>query len=221
MAWKYPQPRALTKVRIFPVPYKMALSTQDDVSILCHLEYWSEYRTCYMPFTQFRLSESEVCHLKLPDGCPKTVVASVWRVVITTVDEATEEPLLNKGGISPRALAACMRIDSYFNKLLVPTFNVALYITKLEIGLYNYVPRNGRVKIPGCLKKYTSDLAYPESQKFFVLSLDSLSAYLSTWSPEVWTAEVSCSVQATVLDYAYLTERTFIGKCECMHKFFL
>lgn len=80
MAWKYPQPRALTKVRVFPVPYKMALSAQENISVLCHLEYWSECRNCYLPYTQFCLSESEICHLNLPKGCPRTVVASTWRV---------------------------------------------------------------------------------------------------------------------------------------------
>lgn len=80
MAWKYPQPRALTKVRVFPVPYKMALTAPDNISVLCHLEYWSECRNCYLPYTQFCLSESEICHLNLPEGSPKSVVASTWRV---------------------------------------------------------------------------------------------------------------------------------------------
>lgn len=133
-------------------------------------------------------------------------------MVITTIDEATSEPILNKGGISPRALAACMRIDSYFNKCLIPNLNVALYITKLELALYNYFPKNVRVKLPECLKKYSSDLSFPETQKFWTLSLDNLSAYLSTWNFDVFMTELSCCIHSTVLDSAYLTEQVFIGK---------
>ncbi|XP_050295994.1 intermembrane lipid transfer protein VPS13B [Anthonomus grandis grandis] len=210
MAWRYPQPRALTKVRIFPVPYKMALNTHDSLSVLCHLEYWSECRNCYLPYTQFCLSESEICHLTLPDGNPKTVVASTWRVVINTIDDTSDEPILDKGQISPRALAACMRIDSYFNKTLIPNLNVALYITKLELALYNYFPKGTRVKLPECLRKYTCDNSFPESQKFLTVSLENVSCYTSTWNFEVVLSELSCSVRSEVLDYAYLTEQTFI-----------
>ncbi|CAG9772920.1 unnamed protein product [Ceutorhynchus assimilis] len=220
MAWKYPQPRALTKVRVFPVPYKMALTVQENISVLCHLEYWSECRNCYLPYTQFCLSESEICHLTLPEGCPKTVVASTWRVVITTIDDTSEEPILNKGGISPRALAACMRIDSYFNKNLIPNLNVALYVTKIELALYNYFSKNTRVILPNCLRKYYSDLTFPESQKFLTLTLDNLSAYLSIWSFEELITELSSSVHSTVLDYGYLTEqKPFTSKLElCLSK---
>lgn len=132
-------------------------------------------------------------------------------MVITTIDEATEEPILNKGGISPRALAACMRIDSYFNKNLIPNFDMAVYITKLEVTLYNYTPKDIYLKLPECLKKYSSDLNFPENQTFLTLSLDNLCSYFSTWNFEVWTAELSSSVRASILDYSYLTEQTFIG----------
>lgn len=83
MAWRYPQPRALTKVRVFPVPYKITLGShqQDELQVLCHLEYWSDCRNCYLPYTQFYMSESEVCHLKLPSANPQPTVASSWRVV--------------------------------------------------------------------------------------------------------------------------------------------
>ncbi|XP_060527776.1 intermembrane lipid transfer protein VPS13B isoform X2 [Cylas formicarius] len=202
MAWKYPQPRALTKVRVFPVPYKTALGSQENHSALCHLEYWSESRNCYLPYTEFFLSESEVCHLNLPESRPKSVVASLWRVVITT--DSTNAT------ISPRALAACMRIDSYFNKTLIPNINVALYVTKIDICLYNHFSKPASVRLPECLKRYSSDLAFPENQKFFTLSLDSLSGQLSVWDLRTFSGEVSCSIQANVLDYNFLTDQVLV-----------
>lgn len=33
MAWRYPQPRALTKVRVFPVPYKITGGSEDDLHV--------------------------------------------------------------------------------------------------------------------------------------------------------------------------------------------
>lgn len=127
------------------------------------------------------------------------------------MDESTEEPILNKRGISPRALAACMRIDSYFNRRLIPNLNVAVYLTRLEVSLYNFLPKHAQLQLPECLKKYTSDLAFPEAQKFLTVSLDSFSAYFCSWHMSVWMAELNCSIQSTILDYAHLTEQTFIG----------
>ncbi|XP_030768330.1 vacuolar protein sorting-associated protein 13B-like isoform X2 [Sitophilus oryzae] len=222
MAWKYPQPRALTKVRVFPVPYKMALGSQESVMILCHLEYWSECRNCYLPYTEFYLSESEVCHLNLPKGQPQKIVASVWRVVITAVDDQSDENIPHKIGISPRALAACMRIDSYFNKSLIPNLTTALYITKIEVALYNYFPKNeNNVKLPKSLKKYSSDFSFPENQRFLTLTVDNLCSYLSTWNFDIFATEITGALSSNVLDYAFLTEQNLLETFTCKLELFL
>lgn len=208
MAWRYPQPRALTKVRVFPVPYKMTLGSQDDLLVLCHLEYWSECRNRYLPFTQFYLSECEVCHLNLPESSPQPVVASTWRVVITMVTD--KEDVADSTLISPRALAACMRIDSYFNKTLIPNITAALYVTKIDVSLYSHFNKYSKSKLPECLKNYTSDLQFPESQKFLTLTWDNLTAYFSTWDFEVISMEVNSVTKCSVLDYTFLTEQSLI-----------
>ncbi|KAJ8927596.1 hypothetical protein NQ314_019923, partial [Rhamnusium bicolor] len=208
MAWRYPQPRALTKVRIFPVPYKMTLDSSDDLLVLCHLEYWSECRNCYLPFTQFYLSESEICHLTLPEGSPKPIVASTWRVIITMINHT--EDLSSNTLISPRALAACMRIDSYFNKSLIPNITAALYITKVDVSLHSYFSKNSSFTLPDCLKLYSSDLLFPESQRFLTLTWDNLTAYFSSWEFDIVSAEVSTATKCSILDYAFLTEQPLI-----------
>lgn len=208
MAWRYPQPRALTKVRVFPVPYKMTLGSHDDLLVLCHLEYWSECRNCYLPFTQFYLSESEVCHLNLPEGSPQPIVASTWRVVITMVTDKEDVP--DSTLISPRALAACMRIDSYFNKTLIPNITAALYATKIDISLYSHFNKESKSKLPECLQNYTSDLQFPESQKFLTLTWDNITSYFSTWDFEVISVELNSVIKCSVLDYAFLTEQPLI-----------
>nr|CAI5821779.1 unnamed protein product [Callosobruchus analis] len=219
MAWRYPQPRALTKVRVFPVPYKtggvggVGGVCQEDLLVLCHLEYWSECRNCYLPYTQFYLSESEVCHLTLPQGTPKTVVASTWRVVITTTTttsneteerherqrqqqqqhrrQSTSATNSEMAVISPRALAACMRIDSYFDRSLVPNLMVAFYFTKIELALYNYFDKQLPVT-------------------FLSIVLENLTSYSLCWKTGVLTVEVSSALKCNVLDYMYLTEQSLI-----------
>ncbi|XP_056633940.1 intermembrane lipid transfer protein VPS13B isoform X1 [Diorhabda sublineata] len=213
MAWRYPQPRALTKVRVFPVPYKMTLGYQDDSQVLCHLEYWSECRNSYLPFTQFYLSESEVCHLTLPETNPQPVVASTWRVVITMVNNNEDQS--TNVLISPRALAACMRIDSYFNKSFIPNLTAALYITKIDLSFYNYFDRYTTTKLPDYLKNYTPDYMFPENQRFLTLTLYNITGYLLNWEMDYVSSELSAAVKCNVLDYNFLTEQTFIEPFTC------
>ncbi|CAG9819390.1 unnamed protein product [Phaedon cochleariae] len=213
MAWRYPQPRALTKVRVFPVPYKITLGSQDDLQVLCHLEYWSDCRNCYLPFTQFYLSESEVCHLSLPEGSPQPIVAATWRVVITMMNDKEDQS--TNILISPRALAACMRIDSYFNKLLIPNLTAALYITKVDVSLYNYFDKTFLTKLPDCLKNYTPDLLFPENQRFLTLTWYNLTGYLSSWEFDIISTELSSAIKCNVLDYNFLTEQPLIEPFTC------
>lgn len=208
MAWRYPQPRALTKVRVFPVPYKMSLGYQEDLLVLCHLEYWSDCRNCYLPFTEFFLSESEVCHLTIPKGNPQPIVASTWRVVITMINEGEDETPNTL--ISPRALAACMRIDSYFDKSLIPNITAAMYVTKIELSLYNHFEKNSTWKLPVCLKNYTSDSLFPENQRFLTVTLDNLTLYCLDWDMEVVSTEISSAVKCSILDYSFLTDQPLV-----------
>lgn len=208
MAWRYPQPRALTKVKVFPVPYQS--SSQDDITVLCQLEYWSEVRNCYLPFTQFHLSESDVCQLVLPKPNPKPIVASAWRVVITFHQQNSQEEVSHMVSISPRALAACMRIDSYFNKCLIPRVTAALYATKIEMALHNYFEKTIDLKMPECLKNYTPDLLYPENQRFLAFSIENLATYVSFWERNVISIEVSSAAKCNVLDYTFLTEQALV-----------
>lgn len=208
MVWRYPQPRALTKVKIFPVPYKTS-SSQEDVTISCVLEYWSEIRTCYLPFAHFKLSESEMCHLKLPEHNPKPIVASTWRVSITTQQDISEDTS-NDAAISPRALAACMRIDSYFNRSLIPRVTAAIYATKIEIALHNSFVKTIDLIIPECLSNYTPDFLYPETQRFLAFSIENLSVHVSHWQQDWFSVDISSAAKCNVLDYEFLTEQALI-----------
>lgn len=117
--------------------------------------------------------------------------------------------------ISPRALAACMRIDSYFNRSLIPSITAALYISKIDVSLFNYFERNCDFKKPVYLKNYHTDYVFPENQKFLKLSLYNISAYLLGWYLDVFSTEINTSIKCNVLDYNFLTQQPLIEPFTC------
>ena len=209
MAWRYPQPRALTKVRIFPVPLEMSMDLE-PCQVTCNLQYWSDYHCAYISYASFNLSETEVCYLNLPKTEPQRAVAYIWRVVLTTLDNKGKK--INRNLISPRALAACMRIDSYFNKSIVPNLTVVVYVSKLEMSLINTFNKKASVVLPGCLQQFSSDQSIPDTHCFFKLTLSNLKVHAASWDLKMLFADLSCVTKCTVLDYTYLTEQTLLDQ---------
>lgn len=112
--------------------------------------------------------------------------------------------------ISSRALAACMRIDSYFNKNLVPDVTLAMEIASVNISLYNDFDKSAVRKMPDALKRYTCDSLLPEKLCFLTFTLDGLRAYLAAWNLEAAIFDISTSVKCTVVDYAFLTQQNLL-----------
>jgi vacuolar protein sorting-associated protein 13B len=209
MAWRYPQPRALTKVRIFPVPLEISIDSE-PIQVTCNLQYWSDYHCAYISYAQFNLSESEVCYLNLPKSEPQRAVAYIWRVELTTLDSNGKK--VNKNPISPRALAACMRIDSYFNKSIVPNLTMVLYVSKLELSLISSFNKRTSVLLPSTLKQFSSDQALPETHCFFRLSWNNLKLHLASWDVKMLFLDLSCTTRCWALDYTFLTEQTLFDQ---------
>ncbi|KAF5296670.1 hypothetical protein FQR65_LT10210 [Abscondita terminalis] len=211
MAWRYPQPRALTKVRVFPAPFKITTSSEQDYQILCHLEYWSECHNCYLPYLQFYLSENDPNNLTLPENNLQ-YVASIWRVVLSLQKDSSHTfDFGSKFIISPRVLAACMRIDSYFNKNLVPDLSVVFDISTVNVALYSNFDKNKNSLMPPILKQYTCDMLFPESICFATLVFEATKAYLCTWNFNSATFDITTSIKSLVLDYSSLTQQPFIN----------
>lgn len=211
MAWRYPQPRTLTKVRVFPVPFRITSDSEDDYQILCHLEYWSECHGYYHPYLQFYLSENEVRHLELPENYAQSV-ACVWRVVLSIQNSNNKfvEQDRSKVLISSRALAACIRIDSYFNKALVPDLTLSLEISAINLSLYNTFNKSTSVVMPPILKEYTCDMLIPENHCFLTVTLDNTKAFLSTWNFESAILDIGTTVKCSILDYTFLTQQILL-----------
>nr|XP_029723384.1 vacuolar protein sorting-associated protein 13B-like [Aedes albopictus] len=76
ICWRYPQPRALYNVTVYPVP----MSTNRPIKIQCKLEYFSEIYGDFFELCEFTLCENEKVTLKLPS---RKIASSIWRIVMT------------------------------------------------------------------------------------------------------------------------------------------
>uniref|UniRef100_A0A182JVY1 Vacuolar protein sorting-associated protein 13B n=1 Tax=Anopheles christyi TaxID=43041 RepID=A0A182JVY1_9DIPT len=76
ICWRYPQPRALHQVIVYPVP----MNTTKSVNIQCKLEHYAEINSQFVEVCQFTLSENEKTFLKLPQ---RKIASSIWRIVMT------------------------------------------------------------------------------------------------------------------------------------------
>nr|CAD7196002.1 unnamed protein product [Timema douglasi] len=225
MAWRYPQPRALTRVDVFPVPFKLAsvdhFARGQRDQVVCSLQYWSECRSSYQHYARFQLSESEMCRLNLPHP-PHRVVACTWRVqlFVRSPDDECDDTngnshSLNNIHMSPRALAACMRIDSFFSPHLVPHLQVAVNFSSLQVGLYNHlcISTTSR-ELPPSLGEYAMDNLLPDSQCFSTLELNKASLFFCLWPTGVNMLELGSIIQCSVIDYAYLTQQYVVEPCQ-------
>ncbi|XP_035779431.1 vacuolar protein sorting-associated protein 13B-like [Anopheles albimanus] len=87
ICWRYPQPRALHQVIVYPVP----MNTTKSVNIQCKLEQYSEINATFVELCRFTLSENEKTFLKLPE---RKSAAAIWRIVMTqnvVYDDGTRE----------------------------------------------------------------------------------------------------------------------------------
>lgn len=176
------------------------------------IEYWSDCHGCYLPYTDFSISETDISHLELPEGNPKPPVSCTWRVVLGTKHNKrqTLDFDISKVLISPRVLAACMRIDSYFNKNLIPNLNVAIQISKIAVTLYSCFDKTLPIEMPDVLKQYTCDMAFPETQGFLTLNVDNAKACCTIWEFHALACDIGSTISCSVLDYTYLTQQVFV-----------
>ncbi|XP_047111784.1 vacuolar protein sorting-associated protein 13B [Schistocerca piceifrons] len=215
MAWRYPQPRTLTRVDIFPVPYKMASNSHEESvnckeQVLCSLQYWSDARNSYQEHSQFQLSESDICRLKLPEDS-HPVVSCTWRVQLI-LQTGDEDSLVAKNvTISPHSLAACMRVDSFFSPELVPHIQLAVNVTSIQISLYNHLQIDSPCQMmPVPLQAFTWDGNFPSTQRFFSVLLDTAALFFCHWNSEHSSLEFTSSIRCDSVDFAYLTQQCIV-----------
>nr|XP_045624119.1 vacuolar protein sorting-associated protein 13B-like [Procambarus clarkii] len=220
MVWCYPEPRTLTRVDIYPVPfiaaseYSTSIDAQDKDQVLCALQYFDSLRETFITYRQFQLSESKFCQLDLPSFYEKQhiAVSSMWRVCI---DFCEDDSSSGDGRIvvSPGALAACMRVDSMFSVDLLPRTQAVVTVGQAQITFLNHLSLTGK-KLPKELKFFSLDRLAPEEQPFLTLTLENLFLRSYVWSSAVHV-QSGGALRLDVLSYSFLTsscllEPTFI-----------
>ncbi|XP_020300480.1 vacuolar protein sorting-associated protein 13B isoform X2 [Pseudomyrmex gracilis] len=211
MAWRYPQPRTLTRIHISPVPFETVDANGNYIDrIFCVLEYWSDSHMSYQRYADFYLSETDSYRIELPEKAPARAVACVWRVVILSSNKRS----LSKSVVSARVLAACLRIDSYFNPLIIPNIQIALNIGVLHISLYNHIDTTVYNNLPPPLDKYTLNGKIPEIQCFMSIEQKRAILVFNKWMDNSTLVDIGGTLSVHVLDYSHLTMQEVLDALE-------
>ncbi|XP_053623621.1 uncharacterized protein Vps13B [Plodia interpunctella] len=159
VSWRYPHPRAITRIVAFPIPGL-------DKEVDCVLELYSPIQIKWMPHTYFKLPVNEPREIKLFPSPPEVVFALTWR--FRACDDTTamsrpfefnafdysprDDPLLSdvspekhtvpipESGVTAEQLSGVLRVDSYFAPRMLPRVRVALRLVYLEVNLHNSLP---------------------------------------------------------------------------------
>ncbi|KOC70976.1 Vacuolar protein sorting-associated protein 13B [Habropoda laboriosa] len=211
MAWRYPQPRTLTKIHVSPVPFETLDSESGYVDkVFCVLEYWSDCHMSYQRYADFYLSETDSYRLELPEKSPARAVACIWRVVLLSNNNRP----ISKTIISARVLAACLRIDSYFNSSIIPNVQAALNIGAIHVSMYNHVSSTMYNNLHPPLKNYTFKGTIPETQCFMTLEHKGAILVLNSWIDGSMLIDISGTFGVHILDYGHLTMQEILDPVE-------
>lgn len=164
----------------------------------------------YQRYADFYLSETDSYRLDLPEKAPARAVACVWRVVILSNGKRP----VSKSIVSARALAACLRIDSYFNPLLIPNVQIALNIGVLRVSLYNHIDTSVYNNLPPPLDKYTLNGKIPEIQCFMIMEQKGAVLVFNKWIDNSILLDVGGSLSIHALDYSHLTMQEVLDVLE-------
>uniref|UniRef100_A0A034VE87 Vacuolar protein sorting-associated protein 13B n=1 Tax=Bactrocera dorsalis TaxID=27457 RepID=A0A034VE87_BACDO len=220
ICWRYPQPRKMCKIQVFPVP----MAVQKPINIRCQMEYFSESHECFLHFSEFWLSETSAKDIVLPE---REICANIWRVVImqslvavngecfeTSEEEEDKIPSLKIEDLfklesndadfilHPKVLVGCMRIDTAFQSECVPKLQMLLSCSSLQVKLFNQV--SDEYKLPPALAEYTLAPTKQISQAFLTLLLEKLSIHAAFNSPEIYSIDSSLTLNVKCLDYGFL-----------------
>ncbi|XP_061707410.1 intermembrane lipid transfer protein VPS13B isoform X2 [Cydia pomonella] len=161
MSWRYPHPRTITRITVFPIP-------GIDEEVKCKLEFYDPLLKKWEPHTYVTLPVSEPNEIKLYAEPPDAVFATLWRFRAdsdTKPEERTFEFDISKfmpradplatdrveppaeapaGLVSAEQLSSALRVDSYFSPRSVPRVRAALRCTEFELYAHNSLPSLSR-----------------------------------------------------------------------------
>ncbi|XP_043198832.1 vacuolar protein sorting-associated protein 13B-like [Amphibalanus amphitrite] len=208
MSWRYGQPRSLTAVHVYPVPFVAGsevshASEAEPAAVICLLQYYDRLRRRFCTLCQFELSESQTSRLQLPIPVEtsKAPSAALWRVQICLEDGDGPAGRL---AVCPTALAACLRVDSEFRPAAVARLRAVAELGGLQTRLW-LQQASRQAELPPPVAGYRLQPGWPEEHVFLTVALDGASAAASVW-PDMVRLQADGALSVTAVNYAYLTE---------------
>lgn len=137
----------------------------------------------------------------------KNIDDVLQRTSINSSDYLKSETIIN---LHPKALVACMRVDSCFNPNLVPNIQTVVNVAQIQLNLINQIDRVGKSKNPEILQNYKIiDDASP-MQTFLVSNFKNIKVHSSVYSDMGVSLQTSFNFSSDVLDYTYLDMQSFV-----------
>ncbi|XP_059059916.1 intermembrane lipid transfer protein VPS13B [Achroia grisella] len=220
VSWRYPHPRTITRIVIFPIPGQ-------DTETECVLELYSQTLGCWQPHTYFELPVSEPRELKLYVAPPDAVFAVMWRVrTCNQVSDKTVPFEFNLTKFLPRAdpltcdspnespartscrasdptaeqLSGVLRVDSYFAPRLLPQAKLSLRVVAFELNLHNSLP--ALTSQATALEGYYVSRPLMRSHRVLTLGARDLNAHAHLGSPAGIMFLLDTKLGSSILDSA-------------------
>ncbi|CAH0716660.1 unnamed protein product, partial [Brenthis ino] len=158
VSWRYPHPRAITRLIAYPIPGQ-------DEEVECALELYCPMLARWEPHTYFKLPVSDPREMQLNLVPHDSVFASMWRIRVCSdveqenlafefdsrkfmprQDPLSTEPTIPSDyykkccNVTAEQLSGVLRVDSYFAPRLMPRARLALRMAVLEIHAHNSLP---------------------------------------------------------------------------------
>lgn len=197
ICWRYPLPRALHKIKIFPVPFQ----TANQVTIVCKIEYYSQLKSQFELFCDFSLAENETKMLDLKQNRPS---AEVWRIKIPRVFLKRDSDDEDEGGdyefqMHPKVLVACLRIDSYYMSSAIPNLDVFMDVSHAEVNLMNKIET--AEKLPDIVKNFHLSDDRGKEHEAGKIVMKKLKVFGQFFDENYENFEVDANIGAEIIDY--------------------
>ncbi|XP_022217026.2 LOW QUALITY PROTEIN: vacuolar protein sorting-associated protein 13B [Drosophila obscura] len=220
ICWRYPQPRQMTSIHIYPIP----MPVSNPIHIMCRMEYFSETHETFLHYCDFQLSETATRQLSPPD---RQICANIWRVVIlqslisvdgtcfegdededlhsidsSRIEQAFKTDADNDFILHPKVLVGCMRIDTIFRAEKVPKLQLLLCCQDMEVNLLNLPDAKG--ELPSLLKEYSLKRTTDCPQTFLTVHVGDLQVHSAVYATNDFSLETDLRARVTCLDYGFL-----------------
>lgn len=197
ICWRYPLPRALHKIKIFPVPFQ----TANQVSVVCKIEFYSHLKSKFEEFCDFTLAENETKLLDLKQNRPS---AEVWRIKIPRVFIKRDSDDEDEGGdyefqMHPKVLVACLRIDSYYVSSAIPNVGMYLEFSHIELNVMNKITSAARK--PAIVENYQLVEDRGKEHEAAKAVIKSLKIFGQFFDEGYEIFEIDATLAAEVIDY--------------------